>query len=70
MTSAVVGKVVNMTISRAKLPQWTAWLRDWTRDDGATVQLQRIQTMPEENDKIRDSTPVAATKNEVWSKTC
>ena len=57
MTSAVVGKVVNMTISRAKLPQWTAWLRDWTRDDGATVQLQRIQTMPEEDRKIRDSAP-------------
>jgi hypothetical protein len=57
MTSAVVGKVINMTISRAKLPQWTAWLNDWTRDDGAKVELRRIQTMPEENAKLQDSTP-------------
>lgn len=48
MTSAVVGKVVNMTYSRAQLPQWTTWLRDWNREDGAQVQLQRLQTMPEE----------------------
>ena len=59
MTSAVVGKVVNMTISRSKLPQWTAWLRDWTRDDGAKVELQRIQTMPEENRSISNSSPAA-----------
>jgi hypothetical protein len=49
MTSAVVGKVVNMTFSRAKVPQWTDWLRDWSRDDGAQVHLQRIQTMPEQH---------------------
>jgi hypothetical protein len=50
MTNAVVGKVVNMTFSRAKIPQWTAWLGDWTRDDGAKVELNRIQTLPDEDD--------------------
>ena len=64
MTNAVVGKVVNMTISRAKVPQWTAWLADWQRDDGATVELRRIETMPpedpEENNDTPNTTPVAA----------
>mmetsp|Transcript_13368 Transcript_13368/g.24007 ORF Transcript_13368/g.24007 Transcript_13368/m.24007 type:complete len:137 (+) Transcript_13368:3-413(+) len=57
MTNAVVGKVVNMTVSRAKVPQWTAWLGDWTREDGAQVELKRIQTMPEENEQVSNSTP-------------
>jgi hypothetical protein len=52
MTSAVVGKVVNMTFSRAKLPQWTGWLGDWAHKDGAEVQLRRIQTLPEEKRSI------------------
>ncbi|KAG7365042.1 Popeye conserved region protein [Nitzschia inconspicua] len=60
MTSAVVGKVVNMTFSRAKLPQWTAWLRDWNRDDGAQVQLKRIQTMPEESRIVSKETSEAS----------
>ncbi len=49
MTNAIVGKVVNMTISRTSaIPTWSTWLVDWFRDDGARVQVQRIQTMPEE----------------------
>jgi hypothetical protein len=64
MTNAVVGKVVNMTISRAKVPQWTAWLGDWTREDGATVEIRRIETMPpdgpeENDDNISNTTPAA-----------
>jgi hypothetical protein len=49
MTNAIVGKVVNMTISRTSaIPTWSTWLGDWVREDGAKVQVQRIQTMPEE----------------------
>jgi hypothetical protein len=57
MTSAVVGKVVNMTFSRAKVPQWTDWLGDWTREDGAEVQLRRVQTLPEGKRTALKATP-------------
>jgi hypothetical protein len=60
MTSAVVGKVVNMTFSRAKVPQWTGWLGDWAREDGAEVQLRRIQTLPEEKRTFSKGTSEAA----------
>ena len=51
MTSALVGKVVNLTISRStnKLPNWTTWLSDWQRSDGATIQLKGVQKLPEDN---------------------
>ncbi|KAL7571107.1 hypothetical protein ACA910_014717 [Epithemia clementina (nom. ined.)] len=44
MTAAIVGKVINFTVSRrASRPQnWTNWLRDWTpTNDGAKVQVQK-----------------------------
>ena len=49
MTSAITAKVVNLTLNRAThLPTWSTWLSDWTRDDGASVKLRRIQTLPED----------------------
>lgn len=50
MTTALVGKVVNLTISRssAGLPNWSAWLADWKRNDGASVQVQSIHRLPED----------------------
>jgi CRP-like cAMP-binding protein len=49
MTSALVGKVVNLTISRSnKLPNWATWLSDWQRSDGATIQLTDAQKLPED----------------------
>jgi len=41
MSSALVGKVVNLTISRAhntKVP-WSAWLKDWKSNDGSSVEI-------------------------------
>jgi hypothetical protein len=52
MTTAVVGKVVNMTMSRTKIPLWSSWLGEWSREDGAKIELQRIQTMPEEQEEV------------------
>jgi hypothetical protein len=49
MTSAVVGKVVNMTVSRKNaLPTWSTWLSDWSREDGAQVNVASIDMLPEE----------------------
>jgi CRP-like cAMP-binding protein len=52
MTSALVGKVVNMTVSRStnQLPSWTKWLSDWKYSDGARVQVRETQKSPEECD--------------------
>jgi CRP-like cAMP-binding protein len=46
MTSALVGKVVNLTISRADgIPNsWSGWLADWKHNDGAKVQVQNVQS--------------------------
>lgn len=66
MTSAITAKVVNLTLSRAShLPTWSTWLGDWTRDDGATVQLKRIQTVPEDRQPIDSSTAKGSPNNQV-----
>lgn len=45
MTSALVGKVVNLTVSRGDgIPDsWSAWLADWKHNDGARVQVKNVQ---------------------------
>jgi CRP-like cAMP-binding protein len=50
MTSALVGKVVNLTVSRIQrdAPRWTTWLSDWKHNDGARVQVSSLQKMPED----------------------
>jgi CRP-like cAMP-binding protein len=47
MTSALVGKVVNLTVSRTQqgLPHWSTWLSDWGSNDGAKVSL-RSESQP------------------------
>ena len=44
MTSALVGKVVNLTVSRTQkgLPLWASWLSHWNSGDGAEVNLQSL----------------------------
>jgi len=42
MSSALVGKVVNLTVSRThhtKVP-WLEWLKDWKSKDGTSVEIQ------------------------------
>lgn len=42
MSSALVGKVVNLTVSRtlnARVP-WLEWLKDWKSKDGTSVEIQ------------------------------
>ena len=43
MTSALVGKVVNLTISRqdGSPNKWAGWLSDWKNNDGASVQVRK-----------------------------
>jgi CRP-like cAMP-binding protein len=57
MTTAITAKVVNLTLNRAThLPTWTTWLSDWTREDGASIRLRRIQTLPEDANNYDDGT--------------
>lgn len=47
MTSALVGKVVNLTISRTYhqgTPRWVNWLSDWRTNDGAKINLRSEST--------------------------
>uniref|UniRef100_A0A7R9ZPB4 Cyclic nucleotide-binding domain-containing protein n=1 Tax=Craspedostauros australis TaxID=1486917 RepID=A0A7R9ZPB4_9STRA len=55
MTSALVGKVVNMTISRSSkvLPNWSSWLADWRSSDGLTVRLHSVEGLPEDKRGFR-----------------
>ena len=41
MTAAIVGKVVNLTVSRSvgTLPTWSTWLDDWKHSGGAKVNV-------------------------------
>ncbi len=46
MTASIVGKVVNMTLSRTSaMPHWSTWLSDWVRDDDTKVQVT-TETFP------------------------
>ena len=60
MTTALVGKVVNLTVSRSAsgLPNWSAWLSDWKRMDGASVQVKGIHKLPEDNASNREITSI------------
>lgn len=41
MTSAIVGKVINFTVSKSKnnLPAWSTWLDDWKHNGSARVEI-------------------------------
>eukprot|EP00429_Kryptoperidinium_foliaceum_P028440 CAMPEP_0176137050 /NCGR_PEP_ID=MMETSP0120_2-20121206/69568_1 /TAXON_ID=160619 /ORGANISM="Kryptoperidinium foliaceum, Strain CCMP 1326" /LENGTH=49 /DNA_ID=CAMNT_0017472869 /DNA_START=12 /DNA_END=161 /DNA_ORIENTATION=- len=32
------------------MPHWSTWLSDWVRDDGARVQVESIQELPEDRE--------------------
>jgi CRP-like cAMP-binding protein len=62
MTSALVGKVVNLTVSRTHhgLPQWASWLSNWNSGDGAVVHLRsQSQHRLAEDRPSMDSPPPA-----------
>jgi CRP-like cAMP-binding protein len=41
LSSAVVGKVINFTISKSQAHRsWSQWLDDWKNSDGATIQVR------------------------------
>ena len=41
MTAAIVGKVINFTVSRSKANQtWTTWLGDWKYNAGAEINIE------------------------------
>ena len=49
MTAAIVGKVINFTVSRsARMPTWSTWLDDWRHNAGAQVQVSTYAPPPEE----------------------
>mmetsp|Transcript_15319 Transcript_15319/g.22826 ORF Transcript_15319/g.22826 Transcript_15319/m.22826 type:complete len:99 (+) Transcript_15319:1-297(+) len=43
MTAAIVGKVVNFTVSRSNNNGgglWSSWLNDWKKNGGASIHVQ------------------------------
>ena len=53
MSSAVVGKVVNLSVSRSqytKVP-WLEWLKDWKSKDGTSVEIQSDFRLAEDRDQ-------------------
>ena len=44
MTSAVVGKVINLSVSHTQvvMPSWSTWLTDWSHNDGARVEISDV----------------------------
>lgn len=52
MTSALVGKVVNLSVSRTHsgIPNWSLWLSDWKNNYGAKVQVRNVQKLAEDRE--------------------
>jgi CRP-like cAMP-binding protein len=56
MTSSLVSKVVNMTVSKSKqMPTWSHWLSDWTHSAGASVKVSAPTALAE----MAEKTPIA-----------
>eukprot|EP00980_Cylindrotheca_fusiformis_P007591 scaffold1580_cov116-Cylindrotheca_fusiformis.AAC.26 len=54
MTSSLVSKVVNMTVSKMKdMPTWSIWLSDWAHSAGASVKVSPSAEL-EENEAEDD----------------
>ena len=55
MTSALVGKVVNLTISRTQhgAPRWSTWLSDWGSNNGSAKVTLRNTSQP----RLAEDTP-------------
>jgi hypothetical protein len=52
MTSSLVSKVVNMTVSKSKqMPTWSHWLSDWSHSAGASVKVSAPTGLAEEAEK-------------------
>ena len=62
MTSALVGKVVNLSVSRTStgLPRLTDWLSDWKNSYGASVQVQNKVKRLVEDSGVGSDTPKPA----------
>jgi CRP-like cAMP-binding protein len=62
MTSSLVGKIVNLTLSRKEgmVNDWSGWLADWKHNDGASVQVRSLQKLileeEEEEEEEEDGT--------------
>lgn len=42
MAAAIVGKVINFTVSNANRPSWTSWLSDWKQADGTRISVDSV----------------------------
>jgi len=52
MTSAIVSKVINFTISKTtQLPTWSTWLDDWRYNAGASVNVKADMEEEEEEEE-------------------
>jgi len=62
MTSALVGKVVNLTVSKTNqgLPLWSKWLSHWNSADGVEVKLQAQHRLAEDRPSTISPPPSVA----------
>lgn len=59
MTAAIVGKVINFTVSRTTvLPNWSTWLDDWKHNAGAKVKVEEQVEEQEADDGDETDAPV------------
>lgn len=57
MASAIVGKVINFTLSRSRRPPWSEWLGDWNNNDGARVIVGESDSSAEEDTSSPEQLP-------------
>lgn len=57
MASAIVGKVINFTLSRSRQPPWSAWLGDWNTHDGARVEVAASDPSAEDDNSSPEHLP-------------
>jgi hypothetical protein len=67
MTAAIVGKVINFTVSRSKgNPIWSAWLSDWKYNAGAEIHIDdgaTNTTSSKQNAVVVDESAIATKEN-------
>jgi CRP-like cAMP-binding protein len=57
MASAIVGKVINFTVSRSRRHPWSAWLGDWNNTDGARVFVDESDSSADEDASPTEQLP-------------
>jgi CRP-like cAMP-binding protein len=52
MSAAIVGKVINFTVSRSSQPTWSTWLDDWKASGAARIEVQEDESEATVDEKL------------------